>query len=113
MAGPDGNLWFTASGPLYPPDSPGGSITEFHVPTGDALCGGITAGPDGNLWFAEQSIAEGAPGKIGQITTAGVITEFSLPPDLAGPFSICSGPDGNLGSRVFHLRSGALAHRGT
>ncbi len=52
MAGPDGNLWFAEYeinkiGRI----TPGGTITEFLLPTAPAYPLNIATGPDGNLWF--------------------------------------------------------------
>jgi streptogramin lyase len=95
--GPDGDLWFTQSGPNNTPRI--GRITTAGVVTGFAADltaerqpVGIAAGPDGNLWFTEPGV-----GRIGRITTAGVLTEFSagITPD-SEPSGITAGPDGNL-----------------
>jgi len=90
-AGPDGALWFTEYtegankiGRL----TTGGSLTEYTIPTADAVPAGIAAGTDGALWFAE---AHG--NKIGRITTAGVITEYPVPTASAEPFNVAAGPD--------------------
>lgn len=45
--------------------TPGGTITEFPVPTSKSQPFGIGSGPDGNLWFTEYS-----GNKIGRITTS-------------------------------------------
>jgi streptogramin lyase len=68
---------------------PGGSFTEFAIPTAISWPYGITSGPDGNLWFTENS-----GNKIGRITPGGSVTEFAT----AGgqPWGITRGPDGNL-----------------
>src|SRR5690242_9338138 len=95
--GPDGNVWFTQSGPNNTPRI--GRITPAGVVTGFASGlraeqqpVGITTGPDGNLWFTEPGV-----GRIGRITTAGVVSEFfaGLDPD-SEPVGITAGPDGNL-----------------
>ena len=90
-AGPDGNLWFTASvcctGTLdeIARITPHGQVAEFSLPT-LASPGGIVAGPDGNLWFTEAN-------KIGRITPSGAITEFG---PVSRPGTITRGADGNL-----------------
>jgi len=43
-----------------------GIITEFPVPTSNALPLYITSGPDGNVWFTEQ----GSAGQIGKVSLA-------------------------------------------
>jgi virginiamycin B lyase len=96
-AGPDGNVWFTASGGF--PDearivriTPAGVMTPFLFPnSATSNTDGITAGPDGNLWFTEQNI-DG----IGRITTAGVADDFPLAGNVSFPASITAGPDGAL-----------------
>jgi len=59
-AGPDGNLWFTATG--LGRISPTGTITMLPGLNALALLSGITAGPDGNMWFTESGL-----GRIGRI----------------------------------------------
>lgn len=89
--GPDGNVWFadnpkpTGVGKV----TPGGAVSTYAAPTGDARATGITAGP-GGLWFTEN-----AKNRIGRATTAGVVSEF---PGGAHdkPVGITAGPDGNL-----------------
>jgi virginiamycin B lyase len=49
-------------------------ITEFDLPTDDALPGGIVVGLDGALWFH----MSGA-NKIGRMTTDGQVSEFEIP----------------------------------
>ena len=68
-------------------------ISEYSIPTSDAIPHGITSGPDGALWFAE----EGNSGnKIGRITTNGVLSEYPVPTSGAGVEDITKGPDGAL-----------------
>src|SRR5205823_3287534 len=69
----------------------GWSTTEFPLPSGPLLAGGITLGPDNNLWFTERSA-----NKIGRITPDGTVTEFPVPTANSQPANITSGPDGNL-----------------
>jgi virginiamycin B lyase len=90
-AGPDGNIWFTESGP---PDrigrlSPSGALDEFTV-SGDGV-DEITAGPDGNLWFTVVWSSA-----IGKITPEGAITLFPIPTPNAQPTGIATGSDGNI-----------------
>jgi virginiamycin B lyase len=65
-------------------------LTEFLVPTANAVPVGLTSGPDGALWFTE-----GNADRIGRATTTGVFTEYGLPAGSA-PEAITSGPDGAL-----------------
>jgi virginiamycin B lyase len=95
--GPDGDVWFTISGPNNSPRigriTPAGVFTGFAADlTAERQPVEIAAGPDGNLWFTEPGVA-----RIGRITPAGVLTEFSagITPD-SEPFGITTGPDGNL-----------------
>jgi streptogramin lyase len=102
-AGPDGNLWYVQTGTANKIGriTPGGTITNFPIPTANSEPEDITAGPDGNLWFTE---TEGS--KIGRITTAGHITEFPFTPRCGdygcGPIGITTGPDGNLWFTLFN-----------
>jgi streptogramin lyase len=91
VGGPDGNVWFTEfAANKIGRITPGGSITEFPIPTTESRPYGITVGPDGNLWFTEFGARQ-----IGRITPAGGITEFPLFPD-SRPWAITAGSDGNL-----------------
>jgi streptogramin lyase len=76
-----------------------GTVTEYPVPTPNALLIRITAGPDGALWFAEYF-----GNKIGRITVTGQVTEYPIPsaPPLdtpagqlmtSGPLQVAVGPD--------------------
>jgi streptogramin lyase len=115
VAGPDGALWFTM--PVSAGDgafstasihggkigriTPGGTITEFALPSSMNYPTNITVGPDGALWFSE----DGA-NSIGRITTAGMTTEIALPASPTSdqgkvdssfePGGITAGPDGSL-----------------
>ena len=50
------------------------TITEFPIPTPNAVPLVITSGPDGAMWFAEKS-----GNRIGRITASGAMTEFNVP----------------------------------
>ena len=91
--GPDGNMWFTELTGSIGRITPGGTITEFPIPTGSGAVA-IVAGPDGNLWFTE---TEGAANvvKLGTCTTSGKITEKVLSTATGGG-AITVGPDGDL-----------------
>src|SRR5215470_4225185 len=71
------------------------TVSEFPIPTPDALPAGIAVGPDGALWFGEFG-----SNKIGRITAGGVITEFAIPPPADGPAVgaglVGRGPDGAI-----------------
>jgi streptogramin lyase len=91
-AGPDGNVWFTEeAGNRIGRITPGGTITEFPIPSANSQPVAIVTGPDGNLWFAEQDTTA-----LGRITASGAITEFPLPSPDGQPRAIAAGPDGNL-----------------
>ena len=66
-------------------------LSEFPVPTVNALLQGIVTGPDGNLWVAERSA-----NAIARVTPEGVVTEFPLPTPGSAPFWLAVGPDGAL-----------------
>ena len=88
-AGPDGNLWYTASEAKIGKITTSGTITEYSLPKGSTPRR-ITAGPDGNLWFTDYSTKT-----IGKITTSGTITEYAVPTG-SEPEGITTGPDGNV-----------------
>jgi streptogramin lyase len=102
--GPDGNLWFTDSTDFFSTDksgvgkiTPGGSITEYELPSACTTPANILSGPDGNLWFI--SGAKGPfCGGIGRVTPSGTITEFeaTFNSGAGSPRSLTLGPDGNL-----------------
>ncbi len=66
-------------------------ITEYAVPTANAVPFGATLGSDGNVWFTESDANQ-----IGKITPSGVVTEFPIPTADSQPEGIAAGPDGNL-----------------
>ena len=87
-----GRLWYTASeaNKLGRIDRDG-TITEFPVPTPDALPLGMTLGPDDALWFTERSA-----GRIGRFDLRREsFTEFPLAAG-ANPQRIVLGSDGAL-----------------
>jgi len=97
--GPDGNLWFTEQfAGIIVRLTPGGTFTEFALPTASAFPTMITTGPDGNLWFIESRFGGGPDvgNRIGRITPEGVITEFPIPTPDAYAADITAGPDGNV-----------------
>jgi virginiamycin B lyase len=73
------------------------SLTDFALPTGVYLGGGIAAGPDGALWFTAK---KGNVSQIGRLTTSGSYSEFGgltdPRPGYPGPRDITAGPDGRL-----------------
>jgi streptogramin lyase len=104
IAGPDGNLWFTAQGgsgmsPYFAiwKVTTAGEFTEVgRTFFQQRAITKITAGPNRAVWFTEYNA-----NAIGKITTGGDITEYPLPRlgsafQSAGPFGITAGADGNL-----------------
>lgn len=88
VKGPDGNLWFGASGKMFRL-SPDGTFTPFDTPEGTPFA--VTVGPDGAIWYTTTNPSK----RIGRITTAGVVTTF----DVVSPSwaeHITGGPDGNV-----------------
>jgi len=91
-AGPDGNVWFTATNSVGR-ISPSGQIAEFQLPQ-YYMPTRIAAGPDGNVWFTEE--AAGTPA-VGRVTPSGEITQFLLPKrERAAAIAIAPGPDGRV-----------------
>ncbi len=102
VAGPDGNLWFTAQRSIGRV-TPDGTITQFSDCLDYRLlfseARSIVSGPGGDLWFTSAtsrqlpSMAE-AP-TIGRVTPSGAITLFKagIGPE---PQSILAGPDGRV-----------------
>jgi virginiamycin B lyase len=91
VAGPDGNVWFSAqdygeSEGVVGKVTPGGEVAEYAVPEGAAS---IATGADGNLWFTE---AHG----IGRITPGGDATSFELAEGSGAPRALTLGADGNV-----------------
>lgn len=112
-AGPDGNLWFTASrltdaGPAgwIGRITPDGRMTEFSLPNSSSNRPptSIISGPDGNLWFTIPGVTNlfapgpgsAIPGQIGRITTAGKVTLFPPASAQSDPIFLATGPDGNV-----------------
>lgn len=79
MAGPDGNLWFTArQASAIGKITPSGTVT-LYTNANINRPRAITAGPDGNLWFTSHD-----NDRIGKITTAGAITVFPVNANVDG-----------------------------
>jgi streptogramin lyase len=136
--GPDGNVWFTEqAGDQIGRITPGGTVTEFPLPTATSTPAGIVAGPDDALWFVENNGGttepsclggNGRSGAVGRITPGGVITEYPLTDEVSrhtgdqgctGPFYLTVGPDGNiwfteiLDARVGRITTPPVAGTGT
>lgn len=96
-AGPDGNVWFTATKSGGGPTEIGklttaGAFTEYPLTEGWEA-NGIAKGPDGNLWITS------SPKKaVAKVTTAGAATYYSMPGNVQAswPNTIAAGPDGNV-----------------
>lgn len=92
-AGPDGALWFVATG--IGRLTTDGAVTLFPVPAGDAQLFDLAVGADGNVWFTEFG------GRVGRITPAGEVAMFPRGIPAPGPCDclggrIARGPDGNM-----------------
>jgi streptogramin lyase len=82
VAGPDGNLWYSAAYGHVGKVTTSGTITEYVGPD-SVNVNAIAAGPDGNLYATEDN-------GIYKVTTNGTITEFTG--GLSG-YDIALGPD--------------------
>ena len=83
-------------------------MTDFQVPTADALPLGLTLGSDGALWFTERSAAQ-----IGRMTLDGDFREWPLDPG-AFPNRIVTGPDGAVWfTELFGGKIGRMSPNGT
>ena len=68
---PDGNLWFAEDfGNQIGRIDPGGTITEFPVPTADSRPTHITTGPGGNPLDSPSSVTRVATGSGGSAPPA-------------------------------------------
>ena len=69
------------------------TVSEFALPSDQAMPTSITGAADGNLWFTEFSSR-----KIGRITPQGQITEFPIanPVGASNPLAIARAADGNV-----------------
>lgn len=124
VVGPDGNLWYIATTPIFiDPQggtfstafgrvTPTGSIQQFAYPhsTAGPLINthDLAVGPDGKLWYALNQETFGQPdanhviqegyagGHVGRLTLSGSFQEFALPNPRAIVSNIVNGPDGNV-----------------
>ncbi len=118
-AGSDGALWFTECGantigriPTTAPTpnpantaTPNPDISEYPIPTANAVPYGITSGPDGALWFTESQTAAVARIPTDATPNSGAqITEYPSA-SLTTPQGIATGPDGNLWVANFGVAS--------
>jgi streptogramin lyase len=97
-SGPDGNLWFTATGgcgAMIGRVTPSGTSTMFSINDPAQQLLGISPGPNGNLWFTGDNDSE-----AGEITTSGApVEEYPFPHSAvpADPDGIAEdGCDGDL-----------------
>jgi virginiamycin B lyase len=96
-AGADAALWFTESqfsaggGNKIGRITTAGAVTEYVIPTRDALPVHIARGRDGSLWFTEDR-----GGRVGRVTVDGRVTEQPLPGQTARATvqGIAAGSDG-------------------
>jgi streptogramin lyase len=88
VVGPDGALWIALNGTnSIGRLTTGGTLTQFPLPTANAVPTEIIKGTDGALWFTEE-----LGNAIGRITTSGSITEYTVPTPNAHPFGITTCP---------------------
>lgn len=116
VAGPDGNVWWTAKdGRPTDPSANGrigkitsaGRITAYWI-TGGLQPRGLAVGPDNNLWWTDPY-----SDKVGKTTTAGVSTIYT-PATTDFPAEIASGVDGRLWfTSYFNDRINAITTNGT
>jgi virginiamycin B lyase len=64
-----------------------GAMTEFPIPTANALPSDIIAGGDGNLWYTESNTST-----IARITPSGTTREFSSGSPRTGTSSSATAP---------------------
>jgi virginiamycin B lyase len=69
-----------------------GAITEFSLPSSDAVPQGIVRAPDGNLYITEQG--SNAIARLNPVT--GQVTEFPVPTPASTPLGLALGSDGAL-----------------
>ncbi len=86
--GPDGAVWFTASGAIGRV-TPDGVATRFAIETRMPLTS-IVWGPDGNVWFSF------VDGRVGRIAHNGALKVFAAPVVAAPSGPLIGGCDGNL-----------------
>jgi streptogramin lyase len=70
-------------------------VTEFPLPSANAVPQDIVLGPDGKLWFTENAMAVN---KIGRVTPGDppLIEEFDVPANFSQPLNITVGPDNRI-----------------
>ena len=68
--------------------SPTGEVTEYRLPTPNALAGWITKGNDGAMWFLER-----LGNNVGRIDAQGRIREYPIPTPASLPQGLLVGPD--------------------
>lgn len=89
--GPDGaTIWFTGkTANTIGRIAPDGRVTNYPLPTANALPIYVRPGPDGNMWATELT-----GNKIAKITPNGTITEFAIPTANSRPIAIVPDPHG-------------------
>lgn len=118
--GPEGSIWFSASGPFAGGAKIGqvdqaGQTRTFSIPPRREI-GQIVAGPDGKLWFTEEYANRRGylVGRIGRISPTGEYVEYTLGNHVGGVASITPGPGEALwftNSYVNHGRHHAAVGR--
>ncbi len=110
--GSDGNLWFTErGGNSIGRVTPGGTVTEFTIPTAASLPTQIVSGPGGDLYFTKAGT-----NSIGRVTTTGTfLDDVAAPTSNAGLSGITTGPGNHIwftettGNQIGRLNLGPVA----
>jgi virginiamycin B lyase len=91
-AGSDGNLWFAEiTSRSIGRMTPGGTYTDFPLPSGSGVPDDIVAGKDGNLWFLETG------GRIVAMSTSGnIVHSYQYSGASTYLDNLLQGDDGNL-----------------
>jgi virginiamycin B lyase len=102
VAGPEGDVWFTTSGPgtqrSVASISPSGQITRYPVTIGDPgdQLGQLAVGADGNLWFTKPEGGGPTAAVLVRLAAGGTMTEFGGELPGFDPVEPVAGPDGNV-----------------
>jgi sugar lactone lactonase YvrE len=96
VTGPDGNVWFVASGSYLDRMTPPGALTRFALHGFSGWPQQLARGADGAIWMTVHGYSNG---QIVRISTAGAMTAYNVPALRTGnpqPDKITAGPDGNM-----------------
>lgn len=106
--GSDGAMWFVESAPSPAGNRIGrmtisGELTEFPLPTSNALPWQLISGQNSDLWFTELGVNQ-----LGRITTSGSVTEYKVSSDPGvGPAPLVQEPDGTIWFGESRIAGGA------